>query len=114
MFLRARWMGVGVVVGAGGTVWLRHRWRQVVARTRPSQAVPEAAVRVREWALDVADAVREGRAQASTREAELRARYGQPERRPVDGGDGGAGERAPILHLVPPPEAARGRRPRRR
>lgn len=69
MFKRVIWFGIGAAAGTVGTVWSERKVRAQLDRARPA-AVRQSVQRA------VRAAVEEGRAAASAREDELRARYG--------------------------------------
>jgi hypothetical protein len=79
---RPLWLGVGVALGVGGTLWaeqrVRRTLRQAAERLTPEHAVGQARARVRA-------AVSEGRRTRDAREAELwgqlSTREGSPHRR---------------------------------
>ena len=73
MTTRLRWMGLGMIAGAGGTVWAERRLRRRVERYLPAQLRADVAARVRAAGSDLRGALEEGRAAMTQREAELRA-----------------------------------------
>jgi hypothetical protein len=83
---RIRWMVAGALVGAGSSLWARHKARSVMARYAPRAITGGALNRARELPGDVRDAVRVGRSAMREREAELRdgpsGPAGRPARRP--------------------------------
>ncbi len=70
---RLRWMGAGLALGIGSSMWVRRKARAVVARYHPSSVAGGAAGRVRSWPGEVREALREGRQAMRDREAELRS-----------------------------------------
>jgi hypothetical protein len=61
MLKRIRWMGTGVLIGFGGSVWLQKRMKAVADRYKPGGLAARAR-----------DAVVEGRQAMKEREAQLR------------------------------------------
>jgi hypothetical protein len=76
MMRRALWLGAGVALGTGGTLWGRRRLVRVGRRLRPDRMAVELAGgvedRLRGVAGTVRDAVETGRADARRREMALR------------------------------------------
>ncbi len=66
-------MGLGILAGAGGTVWAQLRLRRRVERYLPTQVRAGVATRVRSAGADLRGALEEGREAMAQREAELRA-----------------------------------------
>jgi hypothetical protein len=79
---RPMWLGAGIVVGVGGTVWAEQRVRRRVRRTlawlSPAVARSEAADAARELKGRVRDALDVARAEQRRSEAELWRRMGEP------------------------------------
>lgn len=73
MIKRAFWFGAGLGVGLGGSYWMSRVVRQTAERYTPQRLGADIGESVRVLALDVVDALREGRAAMRTKEAELRA-----------------------------------------
>lgn len=65
MFKRLRWLGTGVAMGLGGSVWLQRKMKTAATRYAPAGVAVAAAARAK-------DALEEGRAAMKQREAELR------------------------------------------
>jgi hypothetical protein len=78
MFKRSRWLGVGVALGAGGTIWAKRRIETL--QSQPSKVAATVAGNVADATRDrVRAAVGAGRAQAQRREEEIRTRLeGRP------------------------------------
>lgn len=82
MMKRVTWFAAGAAAGAVGAVAAGKKVKRKAEQLRPVNVARSAAGVVRSKGHDVAAAVREGKAQAKTKEAELRAvRDGAP---PVD------------------------------
>jgi hypothetical protein len=77
MLKRARWIGVGVAVGVGASVWTQKKVKAVTDRYRPGGLAEGAANRVKGIPGEVRAALSEGRAAMREREAELRAANSQ-------------------------------------
>ncbi len=73
-----------MLAGAGGTIWAGRRLRRRVERYLPAQLRSDVAARLRAAGSDLREAIDDGRAAMSEREAELRVQ----------------------LHLAPPPRGA--------
>ena len=78
MFKRTFWFGSGVVVGAGGTVWVAVRLRQAAAQVTPGGLADQAITTARRAGSDIRDAVAEGRLVMRETEAQLRAELTPP------------------------------------
>ncbi|MBV9661443.1 MAG: hypothetical protein JO337_09820 [Acidimicrobiales bacterium] len=65
MLKRIRWLGAGLAVGVGGSIWAQRKMKSVASRYRPAGVAQGAATRA-------VDAWREGRSAMKEREAELR------------------------------------------
>lgn len=78
MLKRVRWIGTGAVLGAGGSIWAQQALRRRVRRLRPDSLARRAVEGARTLGADVGGALGEGRQAMREREAELRARLGQP------------------------------------
>lgn len=75
MFKRARWIAMGVGMGASGSVWVRRRVRRFLRTYTPPQVASRAATQAKgQWKAALAD----GRTAMQEREAQLR---GEVERR---------------------------------
>ena len=74
MFKRVRWVGIGALLGAGGSVYAQVKLRRSAQRYLPPEVGARVADRARRLGQDVADAVAEGRQAMAEREVELRAR----------------------------------------
>jgi hypothetical protein len=72
MFKRTRWMVVGYAAGVGTSAWAAYKARQVAKRYTPPEIASRAADSALLAADRVRDAVAEGRAAMTEREAELR------------------------------------------
>jgi len=70
---RLVWFATGATAGFGGAMWIRRQVRRRVERLVPRRVTADAGASARRVRLGVVDAVREGRAAARGREAELRA-----------------------------------------
>ena len=70
MFKRLRWLGTGMAMGLGGSVWLQRKMKSAASRYRPAGVAVAAASRAR-------DALEEGRVAMREREAELRGSAGK-------------------------------------
>ena len=73
MLSRVRWLGAGVAMGAGGSLWAQRKVKSVAARYRPSGLAGEAAERAKGLPGELRAAIREGRHAMREREAELRS-----------------------------------------
>jgi hypothetical protein len=86
MIKRVRWMGAGLAVGVGGSLWAQRKVKSVLARYTPAGLGGGAVNRVKVLPGEVKAALREGRSAMHEREAELRAdspvRGRQPPGRP--------------------------------
>ncbi len=86
MIKRVKWMGAGLAVGVGGSLWAQRKVKTVVARYTPAGLGNGAVNRVKVIPGEVKAALREGRSAMQEREAELRAdspaRVRQPPGRP--------------------------------
>ncbi|MGH9091789.1 MAG: hypothetical protein ACRDZR_10505 [Acidimicrobiales bacterium] len=71
MIRRPLWLGVGVVVGVGGTLWAERRVRRAVERLVPESVAEEAGRSVRRLGDRVQAAVAAGREARDRREEEL-------------------------------------------
>ena len=65
MLKRIRWIGTGIAVGFGGSLWLQRKLKEMSVRYGPVGMAGAAATRAR-------DAFEEGRQAMRDREAELR------------------------------------------
>lgn len=114
MFKRVRWIGMGAMLGAGGSIYAQLKMRRTAQRYLPPEVGARVADRARRLGQEVQEAVAEGRQAMAEREAELRAIV---ETRPDARQDvrdassrlvGGADGRLALDHARPP-----GRRDRR-
>jgi hypothetical protein len=84
---RLVWFTTGATAGFGGAMWIRRQVLRRIQRLVPERVAADAATQARKARIGVVDAVREGRAAARGREAELRAELrpgtGPPVARPV-------------------------------
>jgi hypothetical protein len=78
---RPIWLGTGIVLGVGGTLWAERRVRRRVRRAldalSASAAGHEAVAAAREMGFRVRDALDAARAERSRHEAELWRRLGE-------------------------------------
>ena len=74
MMKRATWFAVGVTAGALGSEYTKRKVRATAAQYTPARVARGTLDVARNRALDLADAVRDGRLAMRVREAELRAR----------------------------------------
>lgn len=83
MLKRLRWLGTGVAVGFGGSLWAQRKMKSMASRYRPSGRAGNAATKAKALPADVVAAVREGKVAMRERESELRALGGsRPGRSP--------------------------------
>lgn len=75
MFKRARWMAVGYAAGIGTSVYAAYKARRVAHRYAPPAIVHRATGTAADAADRVRDALAEGRAAMTEREAELRLKH---------------------------------------
>ncbi len=73
MFKRVKWIGAGVALGVGSSLWAQWKVKSVLARYSPAGLGGTAVTRVKVWPGQVRAAIQEGRVAAREREAELRA-----------------------------------------
>jgi hypothetical protein len=69
---RARWLGAGVALGVGGSVWAQRKVKAAATRYRPGGLAGTAVTKARTWPGEVRAAIGEGRITMREREAELR------------------------------------------
>ena len=81
MFKRARWIGAGAALGAGGTVWLQRKLKLLAGRYRPAGIAGEAVGKAAALPGSLRDAFTEGRDAMREREDELRRTHLRPSRR---------------------------------
>jgi len=86
MLKRVRWIGTGLALGVGGSLWAQRKVKAVASRYRPSGLAGSAASRARDIPSDVRAAIREGRETMRQRESELRSGRVVPNR-PKAAGD---------------------------
>jgi hypothetical protein len=72
MLKRVRWLGTGLALGVGGSLWAQRKVKDMAARYRPSGLANSAANRARDVPSDLRAALREGREAMRQRESELR------------------------------------------
>ncbi len=81
MMRRPMWLGAGIVLGVGGTLWteqrVRRRVRRAVARLSPAVAGSDAAHAAREMKGRLGDALDAARAERRRCETELWSRLGE-------------------------------------
>ena len=86
MVRRPLWLGAGIALGVGGTLWAERRVRRQVRRAAallsPMVAGSEAVQVAREMGSTMRDALDVARAERRRREAELWRRLGEPEGEP--------------------------------
>jgi hypothetical protein len=75
MMKRVTWWLAGVVIGAGGSGWLRRRVRRRIAETPVARAVGTARSLPATVSTALRGAIDEGRNAAHARERELRAEH---------------------------------------
>jgi hypothetical protein len=73
MFKRAKWVGAGMALGVGSSLWAQWKLKSVLARYSPTGVGGTTVNKVKVWPGQVRAAVREGRVAMREREAELRA-----------------------------------------
>lgn len=83
MFKRARWAAVGYAAGIGTTVYAAYKTKQAARRYTPPEIAQRAAGAAARGGTRVRDAVVEGRAAMTEREAELRLQYDAGRGRPT-------------------------------
>lgn len=74
MFKRLRWITLGALAGASGSIWVQRKVRGAVDRMVPQQVASRLQQRVGQVRADLEASVREGREAMEARDAELRAR----------------------------------------
>lgn len=74
MMKRATWFAVGVAAGVVGTDYAKRKVRATAAQYTPARVARGTVDLARSRALDLAEAVRDGRQAMRVREAELKAR----------------------------------------
>jgi hypothetical protein len=87
VFKRVIWTGTGMVVGAAGAFWAKHKVERTVEQYLPEQVAARVGTSTREMGRTVRAAATEGRDAMRATEAELRARveartFTGPERAP--------------------------------
>ena len=90
MLRRPLWLGTGVVLGVGGTLWVEKRVRRAAALLSPRVAGSEAAQAARALGGTVRDALDVARAERRRHEAELWRRIGAVEGEPAPARSRGA------------------------
>ncbi len=73
MLKRVRWVGAGMALGVGTSLWAQRKVKLVMARYGPSGVGSMAVTKAKDWPGQVRAALREGRVAMREREAELRA-----------------------------------------
>ena len=73
MFVRLRWLILGIGIGSTGSWWLRRKVSRTIERYTPERVSSDVAAAVRGLGNDLRAAAEEGRAAKRAREAELRA-----------------------------------------
>jgi hypothetical protein len=91
---RLLWFTTGATAGFGGAMWIRRQVLRRLERLVPARLQADASRSARNARLGVRAAVREGRAAARGREAELRAEL-RPGAGPTGWGDGSVGRDRP-------------------
>ena len=74
MMKRVTWFAAGIAAGALGTDYAKRKVRATAAQYTPARVARGTVDLARQRALDVADALRDGRMAMRVREAELKAR----------------------------------------
>jgi hypothetical protein len=69
-----KWIGAGVALGVGSSLWAQWKVKAVLARYSPAGVGGSAVTKVKVWPGQVRAALQEGRVAMREREAELRAR----------------------------------------
>jgi hypothetical protein len=87
---RPIWLGAGIVLGVGGTLWAEQRVRRAVQVLSPSVAGNEAVQAAKEMGGRVRDAVGAAREERRRHEAELWRRMGEVPRARAHGGTPGS------------------------
>jgi hypothetical protein len=77
MFKRLFWLGTGLTVGFGSSVWLMRAVRRTVERFTPQRLTHDAVAGARSVSTELKAALDEGRDAMRQREAELRAEIGR-------------------------------------
>ena len=78
MFKRLFWLGVGLTIGSGTSIWLMRTVRRTVERLTPRRLTQDVVTGARTVGVELRAAMDEGRVAMRQREAELR---GEIERR---------------------------------
>ena len=73
MFVRLRWLLLGIGIGSSGSWWLKRKVSKHIERYTPERVSGDVAAAVRGLGKDLRAAAEEGRAASRAREAELRA-----------------------------------------
>lgn len=74
VFKRLFWLAVGVGLGFGLSIWLARAIRRTADRYTPESVAGRIADGLRDFGKELREAIREGRAAMTDREAELRER----------------------------------------
>ena len=77
MFKRLRWLLLGGIFGAGGSLWIRRQLRYLADRYAPVRGTANLAGAARRVGRDVRDAWADGQRQMRVTEEELRAKQQQ-------------------------------------
>jgi hypothetical protein len=77
---RVRWLGAGVALGLGGSVWAQRKVKAATAKYRPGGLAGTAVEKAKAWPGEVRAAIGEGRTTMRQREAELRHEMGRASR----------------------------------
>lgn len=80
MFKRIRWITLGYLLGVVTSIVVQARVRRLVNRYVPARVRQRTHDQIAAWGADVRAAWVEGRAARSTREQELRERFGIDDR----------------------------------
>jgi len=73
VFVRLRWLILGIGIGSTGSWWLRRKVSRTIERYTPERVSSDVAAAVRGLGNDLRAAAEEGRTAKRAREAELRA-----------------------------------------
>ncbi|MEC7427315.1 MAG: hypothetical protein ACPHL4_03420 [Acidimicrobiales bacterium] len=77
MFKRLRWLVLGGIFGAGGSVWVRRQFRHLAERYAPVRGTATMAGTARRVGRDIREAWTDGQRKMRDTEAELRAKQEQ-------------------------------------
>jgi len=73
VFVRLRWLLLGIGIGSSGSWWLKRKVSRHIGRYTPERVSTDLAAAVRGLGQDLRAAAAEGRAASRAREAQLRA-----------------------------------------